>query len=388
MKIAFIGQKGIHSLSGGVEKHVENIAVRLADLGHDVTVYTRARYIEDGAREYRGVRLVVVPAIETKHLAALTQAFCATLHAIFCSRYDIIHYHSIGPSTLAILPRLLKPSARVIATFHSRDYFHKKWNAFARLCLRAAEYLTCVVPEKTIVISETLSAYATRTYRKEFVMIPNGAQIKREENTDYLLGFGLWPGRYMLSVCRLVRHKGVHLAVKAFAELEASGKLPNNFKLAIVGSPAYSEEYRDYLEALAAGHPNIVFLGERKGAELDALYSHAAFFLQTSEDEGLSLALLEAMAHGLLPVVSNIPANLEAIGEAGVSFQSESVESLKEPMAYFANRQEEAALYGEKAQVRAERLYSWDAIARRTLGVYEEALLAASSVRALFVRSK
>ncbi len=221
-------------------------------------------------------------------------------------------------------------------------------------------------------------------------MIPNGAEVRREERAEVLLEMGLRPGRYMLSVCRLVRHKGVHYAIKAFQELEALGKLPNNFKLAIVGDSAYSEEYVDYLKALSAGNPNIVFLGEQHGIQLDALYTHAAFFLQTSEDEGLSLALLEAMGHGLLSLVSDIPANLEAIGtDAGVSFSSKDVEALKERMAYFVNRPDEAKAIGEKAMARAEETYSWDAITARTLAVYEETLqMEASGACVLTVRLK
>jgi hypothetical protein len=44
MKIAFIGQKGIPAKSGGVEKHVEQIAIRLAKEGHEVYAYVRNHY--------------------------------------------------------------------------------------------------------------------------------------------------------------------------------------------------------------------------------------------------------------------------------------------------------------------------------------------------------
>ena len=380
MKIAFIGQKGIPAVSGGVEKHVENIAVRLAALGHEVTVYVRDTYTDPRLTEYMGVRLVHTPALHTKHLEAITHSLTATLHAIFFEHYAVIHYHSIGPSVLSILPRLLKPSARVIATFHSRDYFHQKWNAFARLCLRIAECFTCMVPEKTIVISETLQKYATETYKKDFSVIPNGAEVRIETDTRSLSQWGLRPGRYALSVSRLVRHKGIHYLIKAFRELEEKSKIPNNFKLAIVGSPANTSEYAEYLETISVGCPNIVFLGEQSGSDLDALFSHAALFVQPSEDEGLSLALLEAMASERLAIVSDIPANLEAIQNgAGVSFRNKDVEDLKEKLAFYINRPEEAKMIAHVAKERAEKCYSWDAIARRTLEVYEETIHAYSA---------
>ncbi len=46
MRIAFIGQKGIPAKFGGVEKHVEELATRLAFLGHDVFAYTRRNYTD------------------------------------------------------------------------------------------------------------------------------------------------------------------------------------------------------------------------------------------------------------------------------------------------------------------------------------------------------
>lgn len=374
MKIAFIGQKGIPAVSGGVEKHVENLATRLAAQGEEVFVYVRSHYTHPAMTEYKGVRLIHVPSFRSKHLDAISHALFATLHALF-QDYTIIHYHSIGPSTLAILPRIFKPSARVIATFHTRDYLHKKWNFFARQCLRLAEYLTCHIPEKTIVISETLAAYARKKYRKDFIFIPNGAEVDIEPSAAPLRAFGLRPGRYILSVSRLVEHKGIHYLIKAFQELEQQNKVPNNFKLAVVGSPAYTREYETYLKVLSDGNENILFLGEQKGKNLAALFSHASLFVQPSEEEGLSLALLEAMAYGLLPVVSDIPANKEAVGkEAGVLFEVKNIESLKKVLAYYVNRPAEAKAIGKAAKKRAEAVYSWTAIAAETREVYENIL--------------
>ncbi|MFZ2187870.1 MAG: glycosyltransferase family 4 protein [Candidatus Moraniibacteriota bacterium] len=381
MRIAFIGQKGIPSLSGGVEKHVEKLATRLAASGQEVFVYVRSHYTDPSLTEYAGVKLIHIPSIRTKHLEAISHALFATAHMLF-QNYDVVHYHSIGPSVFTILPRIFRPGIRVVATFHTRDYFHKKWGWFARLCLRIAEYLTCVVPEKTIVISETLLAYAKKTYKKNFSFIPNGAEVEYEPDAALLNQWGIRPKRYILSVSRLVEHKGIHYLIKAFRELERQNKVPNNFKLVIVGTHAYTQEYEKYLRVLSEGARNIVFTGELHGKDLAVFFSHASLFVQPSEEEGLSLALLEAMAYGLLPIVSDIPANMEAIRNgSGISFTVKDVESLKKELAYYINRPEEAAVIGAIAKERAEQEYSWDAIAQKTLEVYEDALRQYSNVK-------
>ena len=375
MKIAFIGQKGMPAKSGGVEKHVEQIAIRLAAQGHVVTAYVRAPYTPKEMKVYEGVRLVHTPGIATKYLDAITHTFSATLHALRAD-YDVIHYHSIGPSVWAFLPRLLKPRTRVIATFHSRDYFHKKWSFVGRMFLRFAEWLICTVPERTIVISETLRDYAENTYDAHFDFIPNGAETSTANDPELLKTWGLKPNRYILVQGRLVAHKGVHYAVKAFQELERTGRIPNNFKLAIVGGSAHTDEYVQYLKVLTENDQNILMLGEQTGLAMSTLWNNAALFVQPSEDEGLSLSLLEAMGHGLMTIVSSIPANLEAIQNgSGISFQSKNIEDLTKMLAYYIANEEERNRVAARAKERAEDVYSWDAIALRTYKVYRDAML-------------
>lgn len=377
MKIAFIGQKGIPALSGGVEKHVEHLAVHLRQLGHEVTVYTRPWYTSREKHSWQGVRLISLPSLHTKHWDALSHTFLATVHALF-QDYDVIHYQSIGPSILSFIPRILKPKTRVIATFHSRDYFHKKWNAFAQLCLKAAEFFTCHIPERTIAVSEYLAGYAKNFYGCNAIAIPNGAEVEPVYRQDILNEYGVRAGQYFLSVSRLVAHKGIHYLIKAFIELENTNKLPNNYKLVIVGTHTgvkETKEYEAYLKIMAADRPNIIFTGELSGEPLMTLFTQAGIFVQPSEDEGLSVALLEAMAFGLPVVVSSIPANVElARGGAGAIFENKSVESLKQELAYYVNRLDEAKKLGQVAKERIETHYSWEAIAKKTIEVYAEAI--------------
>ncbi len=376
MKIAFIGQKGIPTHSGGVEKHVEKLATRLVQLGHEVSVYTRPHYTPKTMTMFRGVRLVSLPSIATKHLDAITHTLVATLHALF-QDYDVIHYHSIGPSILSILPRILKPRTRVISTFHSRDYFHKKWGVVARNFLKAAEFFTCKVPERTITVSQELAQYAKDFYSCDAVYIPNGAEVEMEASAEMLAVWGLRPGRYTLSVSRLVGHKGIQYLIKAFIELEDTNRLPNNYKLVIVGASANTPEYEQYLRAMAVGRANILFLGEQQGKSLAALFAFAGLFVQPSENEGMSMALLEAMAYSLPVVVSDIAPNIEVVrGGYGAVFPVKNVAALKQEMAHYINRPDEAQRLGALAKERIDDAFSWDAIARRTVEVYQETIAA------------
>lgn len=371
MRIAFIGQKGIPAKGEGIEKYVEQVALRLAEKGHEVFVYARSYYTDPALSAWKGVRVVHLPTIPTKHLDAMTHTFLATIHALF-SRYDIIHYQAVGPSLFSFLPSWLLRRTKVISTFHCRDYFHKKWGWFARYILRLGEQVACRVPKKTIVVSRELREYVKKMYGRSAIFIPNGANVSSEKAIpESLAGFGIREGRYILSVGRLVGHKGVHYLIKAFMELEDTNKVPNNMKLVIVGANANTPEYESYLRLMAKDRDNILFLGERYGRELEELFSHAALFVQPSESEGMSIVLLEAMAHGLPVIASDIRVNREVLSDAGLLFQNKNVSDLRDTMAFLLNRSEEAESLGARAKKRIEEEYSWDAVAGKTLRVYE-----------------
>lgn len=382
MRIAFIGQKGIPAKSGGVEKYVEQIAIRLADKGHEVFVYARPGYTDPALHAWKGVRIIHLPSIPTKHLDAITHTFLASVHALF-GRYDVIHYQAVGPSLLSFIPAFMLRRTQVVSTFHCRDYFHKKWGLFAQSALRLGERIACRVPKRTIVVSRELGEYVKKTYRRRADFIPNGATVSSQKTMpESLSGFGLREGRYILSVGRLVGHKGVHYLIKAFMELEDTNKIPNNLKLVIVGTHANTREYESYLRLMAKGRENILFLGERFGRELEELFSHAALFVQPSESEGMSIVLLEAMAHGLPTIASDIRVNCEVLSNAGLLFQNKNVSDLRDKMAFLLNAPEESSAFGNRARKRIAEEYSWDAIADKTLLVYESLIAPGkSSVR-------
>lgn len=373
MKIAFIGQKGIPSLAGGIEKHVEEVAVRMAKEGHEVFVYVRDNYTPKELKEFKGVNLIHLPSINTKHLDAISHTFLASLHSLF-SGYDVIHYHGIGPSILSWIPKFFTWKTPIIATFHCQDYYHQKWGVFARFSLKLGEFLTCTVPDKTIVVSKALKIFSESQYKNDAVLIPNGSDIRYSEQVDAISKWGLRDKKYILVVGRLIKHKGVHYLIDAFKQLEDTSKIPNNFKLVIVGDGFHTDDYVHYLHTISEGRDNIIFTGMQTGEALEQLFSHAYLFVQPSESEGMSIALLEAMGYGLMPIVSDIEANMEVVEDENFSFPSKSIVGLRDKLAYFLNRSDEVEKFGKMAKLKIEQEYSWDSIVQKTIEVYKGAL--------------
>jgi len=368
MKIAYIGQKGIPTKTGGVERYVEEVATRMAKRGHEVFVYARNNYTDKNLREFEGVKIIHLPSIPTKNLDAISHTFLATMHSLF-QNYDAIHYHSIGPTSLSFIPKLFSKKTVVIATFQCQDYFHKKWGALARAYLRFSEKVTCTVPDKTIAVTEDLRSYAQRKYQKNLTLIPNGAEIRFNVNDEALLEWNLEKEGYIFSASRLIRHKGIHYLINAFNQL-CEKNLNQDKKLVIAGDGAFTDDYVSELKNLAKDNKNIIFTGTVSGEKLEQLFSHCALFVQPSESEGMSLALLEAMGYGKPILISNISENVSVLRGSGFVFENKNEKDLEGKLLDILNNPEVVKKAGEESQKVAKEFYDWDKIVTQIENLY------------------
>lgn len=138
-----------------LKKHVENLAIRLANSGQEVFVYARNNYQDKKIKKYQGVNIINLPSIGTKNLDAISHTFFACLDLIFRRRPDIVHFHSVGPSSLIFLVKLFRPKLKIVFTFHCQDY-HQKWGRLARWYLKLGESIRCRYADQVITISEEL----------------------------------------------------------------------------------------------------------------------------------------------------------------------------------------------------------------------------------------
>lgn len=369
LSIVMIGQKGlpVRSDSGGIERHVEELGSRLAARGHAVVAYVRPRHVTARLSEYKGIRLQRMPSIPTRSLDTLTHSLLATVSALF-KKADVIHYHGVGPATLAWIPRLFAPRKKIVVTFHSIDRLHQKWGPIARAYLRFGEWAAVRFPHATIAVSRTIKEYCRKEYRADVDQIPNGAPIPAYPGSDLLARWGLEPGGYILTVARLVKQKGIHHLIAAYDGFEKEKKL------VVVGAGAFGGGYADHVRRLSEGNSSIVFTGFQSGRALAQLYANAYLYVHPSEAEGLAISILEAMASGRCVLVSDIPENVESIDHSGVTFVNADVGDLRGKIRELINHPEVVAELGAKAKEWIRMEYDWDLIAARTESVYRRIL--------------
>jgi glycosyltransferase involved in cell wall biosynthesis len=359
-----IGQKGVPATYGGIERHVEELATRLVQRGHEVSVYCRTHYTRMRGT-HRGVHLIRHPTIKTKHMDAISHCTMASFDSVF-REFDIVHFHALGPSLFSLLPRAV--GKRSVVSVHGLDWQREKWGRFARSFLKFCEGPAVRFPDRTIVVSKTLQAYFADNYAVEPVFIPNGTPIPEPRPPVKLKRFGLHEGRYILFVGRLVPEKGCHYLVEAFNRLDTDAKL------VMVGGSSFSSDYVRSLERMCEGNDRIVMMDYVYGELLDELWSNAHVVVHPSVLEGLSIALLEALSFGKCVLVSDIPENLEVAESCAVTFKSRDVDDLESKLRHLLADDELVGSFEVRCREHIRENYSWEVVVEAVERVYADLL--------------
>ena len=369
MKVAVIGAKGLPAKQGGIEHHCEELYPRMVEQGHSVDLFARSSYtgnISLHQYDVRGVQVVSLPCLNLKGMDALLSSALGAI-ASSGTRYDIIHFHAIGPSLFSWLARFAS-TAKVVVTCHGLDWQRSKWSKASSYLLRLGERAAVRFADEIVVVSEELRSYFKRTYGRETIYIPNAPSQLGESDPNFSYGssLGLKQGRYILFLGRLVPEKCPDLLIKAFQTLQ-----PLDWKLVLVGGTSDTDEYTSQIVNMTANSTNIVFTGELKGASLAEIIRGAGLFVLPSELEGLPLAMLEAMQAGVPVLASDIPVHKQLIGEKrGMLFCVNQVESCVRCLDWAIYHPQELATMAKRAQQYVQATFNWDDITTETLRLY------------------
>ncbi|MDW8396208.1 MAG: glycosyltransferase [Anaerolineae bacterium] len=361
LKVALVGTRGVPASYSGFETCAEQLGARLAQRGHAITVYNRAHHVRYHEPTYRGMRLVRVRGVATKHLDTFSHTALSMLHALR-QGYDAMVVFIAGNAPLCLIPRLLTRT-RVVLNVDGLDWKRRKWGQLARMYLRASERLATRVAHVVVTDSRRVQAYYRQAYGAETVFIPYGASVTLRPPGAVLQRFGLQAGRYVLFVGRLVPENCADHLVEAWRLLRRSGRAPEGFRCVIVGDAPYAKDYIAALKAKAEGDPTIVFTGYQFGEAYEELGSNALIFVETSEVGGTHPALVEAMAFGACVVVNDTPENLETIGEAGLSYAGAAgAQAAAEVLAHLFAHPEQVTELRAQAKQRAAVEYDWEQV--------------------------
>jgi glycosyltransferase involved in cell wall biosynthesis len=350
MKLAILGTRGIPANYGGFETFAEELSVRLAARGHDVTVYGRSNNILYKGKEYKGVKLVILPTIGTKHLDTVFHTFLSVVHAI-PRRFDVALICNAANAVFAAIPRIT--GTPVALNVDGIERKRRKWGLAGRTYYRISEYLATLIPNVIITDAAVIREYYQKRYGVSSTMIAYGAECDRQPTTEIQQRLGVPPGNYILYVSRLEPENNAHLVVQAFETVRTDKPL------LIVGDAPYAHDYIASLKSTK--DKRVHFPGAIYGVSYRELQSHAYVYIHATEVGGTHPALIEAMGASNCVLVYDTPENREVVGDSGLFFSSP--QELSRLLQKVVDDPALVEKYRTRAHTRARANYSWDAIA-------------------------
>jgi glycosyltransferase involved in cell wall biosynthesis len=264
--------------------------------------------------------------------------------------HDVLHVH--GEVTAGLLLPLLAARSSVV-TLHGLHFLRRAESGVPRkvaelnlrAIVRGADRTICVSCAEHDVLQSVVAS-------SKSVVVHNGVRPAPVEPApaDHQAPVGIWVGS-------LDERRDPMCVVRA-AERTATS-------LVVVGEGALRAD----VEAAAGAHVRV--LGQRH--DVTALLAAADFFILMSQREGLSFALLEAMAQGLPAIVADIPENREAIGDSGIAIPYGDEDATAAAMERLHDAAERER-FGTLARQRATELFSAEQMIERTRAVYDSVL--------------
>lgn len=183
------------------------------------------------------------------------------------------------------------------------------------------------------------------------------------------LGVGDAP--YMLTVARLVPHKGQDVAMRALARL--APEIPS-LRYVIVGEGPDEQRLRDLARSLGV-EERVVFAGSMRDDELPAVYAGAAVYVGLSRlllpinVEGFGISFVEAAASGVPSVAGDSGGVRSAVldAETGLVVPPDEVERVAEAIHLLFVDEPLRRRLGAVARETALQRFNWDRVVRDTL---------------------
>ena len=356
--IAILGTRGIPANYGGFETFAEELAQRLVQRGHRVTVYCRER---SAARTYLGADLVWLPTIRHKYFDTLAHTAFSTLHLLFL-RPDAALYCNAANAIYTWLPRIL--GIPVALNVDGLERKRKKWNKLAQKWYLMSEKWSTQFPTRAVSDAEKIAEYYRKEYNADTTFIPYGAPIGKVPTQRALDQLGLSPQRYFLYVTRFEPENNPLLVREAFEPLQTP------VKLALIGDAPYAHEYIRKVKSTA--DPRVIIPGAIYGAGYQELQSHCLAYVHATEVGGTHPALIEAMGRGCVVLYLDTVENREVAGDAGIPFEPQTLTARMQQVLNMSD--EERANWGARAIARVEERYSWERVTDAYERLFEEML--------------
>jgi glycosyltransferase involved in cell wall biosynthesis len=210
----------------------------------------------------------------------------------------IIHVHQVGTTALfSILAN--KKNQPLVLTAWGSDVLHTPYKnslyyQLARYCLKKADYITADAAFMGEKIREI-----TKDENINICIANFGVEIEEAENIEK---------ENIIYSNRL--HKNFYRIDKIITAFSHFVQKKKDWKLLIAGSGEETENLKKQVTELGI-EKNVQFMGWLDKDQNRKIYQKSKFFVSVPISDGTAISLLEAMGYGCIPIVINLPSNLE-----------------------------------------------------------------------------
>lgn len=357
-----------HPAAGGAEKHLHRIFSRIAGMGHQVVLLTttfagaQEREIVDGIQVVRKGGDLLFQLTVAKNLKALDREFHFDVVVEDLNKLPVFTPQLTKKPVLVQMHHLWRKSIFAEACFPVAfgvwlfetiiPWFYKRKNFVVVSPSTKQELSALGIPEKQIEVVYNGSDELPRNVGVAET-VP-GTALRAETA----------PAPYFLWLSRVHKYKGVWTALEAF---EIFAKSHPDVKLKIAGDGPLLKKIPAWLNARGLSE-RVMLCGFVSPEEKQNLLAGAVALLQTSYKEGWGLTVMEAAAHRVPSIASDVPGLRDSVrdGETGVLFPAGDANACAAAMAKVY---EDSALQKSLGEAAAKyaATFSWDAAAEQTM---------------------
>jgi glycosyltransferase involved in cell wall biosynthesis len=336
--------------------------------GADVHVVQRFRTSANVARD--DVPYTFVADTEAPWLAAL-ESSRAVVDAVKAARPEVVHANGlIFPALVANLRGALDPTVAIVAQHHGGLFPDLGWGPLGawrrstwRSNLAQADAVSFTTEDQAddwrrdgILGDQHVLGIVESGTRMAALPLDRARAVSGLRGSPLIL----WVGRLTANKDPIAVLDGLDLALPHLPQTARVAMVYSNDTMhaEVSARIAKSDLLRDRIDRV----------GVVAASEMPAYYSSADIFISGSRDEGSGYALVESMACGLAPVVTDIPSFRKIVGTCGNRWEAGNAEACAAALIHLCS--------GDLAKARAEarehyqRELTWPAIAEQTVGAY------------------
>lgn len=329
-------------IGGGAAPVSRDISIKLCERGHEVTVVTMGFQDLPAYEEIGGVKIHRVKCWRSKKSSCMPWEQYTYLIAaksflrkhFKTHHYDICHVHFVIPT--GELGKWIKKKYNIpyVITAHGSDvegYNQKTYMKIMHVLLRP--FWRSIVRNSESVVAP--SAFLLDLMKKEFAngkypLIPNGLDVDTYMNLHF-------PDnkkeKRILLMGRMQKSKNMQTVLRAISLVDLK-----DWQIDILGDGPYREELQMLVEQLKLTD-KVVFHGwiDNHSPEQLAFLQKASVYITASHFENCPMAVLETIAAGCYPLLSDIPAHRQFIEEDKYFFKMDDADELADKLQYLIN---------------------------------------------------